>query len=429
MPDGAGERACCERCPGATGTSTSRISRRRLLKAAVFQQKAGQPVGRPGAGRARGPEIGWDQAEAVRSGTGTGAATPSRVATADDGQAGTGPAGQPIAPAGARGGAGRSGAGAADGADRDGTGSGPGATGSGPGGAGLALPRAVTGRVTDISPHFITIGDPGGEQRFALTADAKAWRGGTLAPSALRPGDEAVLRLRPTRGKIADRVWANIDRVTGQIVSRDGDVLVVDEGATRGEQKVLIPPKVATLIRVRCHNLEPGYLIDLIAVRRNGALEAVSPGAYQPPYAGDEVPRPSPYGGRTPDFISGTATWHAPRDEPHGLLGVSYPAVDPECGCAEARAEATASGPIPPFRNLPFLAVGSMLAVRNDCSGLSRALPVTGCAPLARRFNDRCLTCGTSERGRIAELTLASFVALGGELEQACFNATITIGR
>ncbi len=78
---------------------------------------------------------------------------------------------------------------------------------------------------------------------------------------------------------------------------------------------------------------------------------------------------------------------------------------------------------------MPYLAVGSALLVRNDCNGASCVLPVTGCAPVARLFNDRCVTCGTSPRGRVADLTEASFVALGGELDRGCFNATITIGR
>jgi hypothetical protein len=78
---------------------------------------------------------------------------------------------------------------------------------------------------------------------------------------------------------------------------------------------------------------------------------------------------------------------------------------------------------------MPYLAVGSRLLIRNDCTGSSCTLPVTGCAAVGRLFNDRCVTCGTSPRGRVADLTLASFVALGGELERGCFNATITIGR
>jgi hypothetical protein len=103
---------------------------------------------------------------------------------------------------------------------------------------------------------------------------------------------------------------------------------------------------------------------------------------------------------------------------------VAYPALDPETGCAEE-----AAGGARGFARMPYLAVGSALLVRNDCNGAACVLPVTGCAPVARLFNDRCVTCSTSPRGRVADLTEASFVALGGELEQGCFNATIKIGR
>jgi hypothetical protein len=124
-----------------------------------------------------------------------------------------------------------------------------------------------------------------------------------------------------------------------------------------------------------------------------------------------------------PAAISGSATWHEPSGEPPGVLGVAYPALDPETGCAEDAGGARGSP------RMPYLAVGSALLIRNDCNGASCVLPVTGCASVARLFNDRCVTCGTSPRGRVADLTEASFVALGGELDQGCFNATITIGR
>ena len=126
-----------------------------------------------------------------------------------------------------------------------------------------------------------------------------------------------------------------------------------------------------------------------------------------------------------PDSISGSATWHEPRDEPPGVLGVAYPALDPETGCAEEAASGLHHG----FARMPYLAIGSVLRVRNDCTGTDCLVPVTGCAAIARLFNDRCVTCGTSPRGRVADLTLASFIALGGELERGCFNATITIGE
>jgi len=70
-----------------------------------------------------------------------------------------------------------------------------------------------------------------------------------------------------------------------------------------------------------------------------------------------------------------------------------------------------------------------LLHIRNDCTASACKLPVTACAAIARLFNDRCVTCGTSPRGRIADLTMASFIALGGELERGCFNATVTMGR
>jgi len=66
---------------------------------------------------------------------------------------------------------------------------------------------------------------------------------------------------------------------------------------------------------------------------------------------------------------------------------------------------------------MPYLAVGSALLVRNDCNGASCVLPVTGCAAVARLFNDRCVTAGPP-RGPGRGPDRASFVALGGELDR-----------
>jgi hypothetical protein len=234
-----------------------------------------------------------------------------------------------------------------------------------------------------------------------------------------------VVRLRPPLRDVADRIWANIGRVTGTIVDRDADSLLVDEGITKPRQVVTIPPRVASRIRVRFPNLEPGYLIDVIGLRGRGGVEAHIPATSQPVYPAGQLPAPVVVPGRPPSTISGSATWHEPFEEPPELLGATYPAVDPEAGCAENPVGKAAPG----FTRLPYLAIGSQVLIRNNCNGSSRLLPVTGCAAVARLFNDRCVTCGTSPRGRVADLTLASFVALGGELDRGCFNATMTIGR
>ncbi len=286
------------------------------------------------------------------------------------------------------------------------------------------LPRAVTGTVHDVSPHVLVIGNGASETRIALSSAATAWRGGPLDPSGVQPGDHAVVRLHPSRRGVADRIWANIGRVTGVIIERDANSLLVDEGKTKPRQLVTIPASSSGRIQVRFPTLEPGFLIDVIGLRRPGELEARIPATSQPAYPADRVP-PSPMAGRVPAAISGSATWHEAPDEPPGVLGVSYPALDPGTGCAED----PVGGGAPRFARLPYLAVGSLLRIRNDCTGSSCTLSVTGCAPTARLFNDRCVTCGTSPRGRVADLTLASFIALGGELERGCFNATIMIGR
>jgi len=294
------------------------------------------------------------------------------------------------------------------------------------------LPRTVVGTVLDVSPHVLVLGEAGRELRFTITADAVAWRGTQLEPAALRPQDRAVVRVHPSGRNVADRIWANIGRVTGLITERSGNQLLVDEGATRGTQVITLQQRAVGRIRVRFPTLEPGYLVDIIGLRRDAELVGIIPATSQPAYPVHRLPQPALVGHVTDfvtshmaDFISGSATWHEPRDEPPGILGVAYPALDPETGCAEELAGAPRQG----YARMPYLAIGSVLRLSNTCTGADCLVPVTGCATIARLFNDRCVTCGTSPRGRIADLTMASFIALGGELERGCFNATITIGE
>ena len=291
------------------------------------------------------------------------------------------------------------------------------------------LYRAVTGEIIDVSPQVVVIGDGGGERRFALTADTRAWRGGPLDPAALTRGDVATIRLLPDRPGVADRIWANIGRVTGTIVSSDDDCLLVAESRTKAPQTVIIPARARVKVQVRYPNLQRGYLLDLIGLRRADYLEGVLPANSQPTYHSDLVQRDRQPPGRLADSITGSATWHDSADEPYGVLGVSYPAIDPAASCREDSIAGYLPGQAPAFRDLPYLAVGSALTVRNECTGISCTLPVTGCAPMARLFNDRCVACENSPRGRVADLTVASFVALGGELEEGCFSTTLTIGR
>jgi hypothetical protein len=347
--------------------------------------------------------------------------------------------------------------------------------------------HAVTGSVLDVSPHVLILQTENGEERLTLAASTVAWRGSTVAPAALRQGDRAIVKRNYVRGTVADRIWAEIGRVTGTIVERDGDTLLVDAGTEMGREILVIPPYAAGRIQVRFPLLEPGYLIDVIGLRRPGFLVGLVPATSQPPYRADQPPSPPLVSGHIPDSISGTATWHEPGEEPDGLLGVAYPALDPETGCevhghvgtggsytpdadtaathglcthsVSAHTDGYGTSPYSPHPagpdhagpcpsdlaaadlhavdphmagpgcvRLPYLSVGSMLRIHNDCAQRSRVLPVTSCGAAARLFCDRCVTCGTSPRGRVADLTMAAFVDMGGDLERGCFNATIMIG-
>jgi hypothetical protein len=286
-------------------------------------------------------------------------------------------------------------------------------------GRGQPLLRVVTGQVLDASPQVLVIGTSEGEERFALAADARAWRGERTAPAAIRAGDQAVVRRHRSGREVADRIWANIGRVTGTIVQRHGRTLLVAQGG--GHQAVMIGKRAAGRIQVRFPRLEPGYLVDLIGIRRDGYLEGLVPATSQPTYRADHVPTPPLVNGHVPTAISGAAMWHEPGDEPDGLTGAAYPAIDPQNA---ADAGAAGSGCV----SLPYLSVGSVLRVRNDCTGLSRVLPVLGPADTARQFCDRSVSCGPSPRGRIVDLTVTSFAELGGELDEGNVNVTIEIG-
>ncbi len=301
------------------------------------------------------------------------------------------------------------------------------------------LVYTVTGRILDVSPHVLVLRTEQGEQRFPLAASAQAWRGGRVPAVALRHGDHVIVRRQSAHGPVVDRIWAQVGRVTGTIIERRRPAtLLVDEGPAKGRKIVVIAAEAEGRIQVRFPRLEPGYLIDVIGLKHDGFLQALIPATSQPPYRAGHPPAPPLVSGHVPDPVSGTAVWHEPGEEREGLLGLAYPALDPETGC-----ERTGSGrpacpgdlcAVDPHATgpgcvrLPYLSVGSLLRLRNDCAERSRLLPVTSCGATARLFCDRCVTCGTSRRGRIADLTMAAFVELGGALEAGCFNATMTIG-
>ncbi|GAA4935369.1 hypothetical protein GCM10023224_15110 [Streptomonospora halophila] len=281
----------------------------------------------------------------------------------------------------------------------------------------------VRGVVTDVSRHVLGVATSRGEERFLFEAATTFWRGGEVGVSDLRVGDDVLVRCRAGRW-VAERIWAGIARVTGVIAGSSGEELEVDTGHTGGRRAVVVPYRVSGRIGVRHPVPEPGYLFDAIGVWEDGAFHASVPATTQPPFAvWDAAPpkAPAAVGGR----VRGTVSWYDPAvgDPAQGdLRGAAYPALDRESDCGPECDRVRACRP------LPLLSLGTTVGVRNECADRSAVLPLVDCAAVSSRFCDRCADCGGGEEGRIAQLTLASFLALGGRPETGCFAATLAVG-
>ncbi|MEV1168704.1 hypothetical protein [Nonomuraea sp. NPDC049784] len=280
--------------------------------------------------------------------------------------------------------------------------------------------RAVAGEILDVSPHLIIIETPAGaEERLVIAPWATAWHGQDVAPADLPGGSMVTMRTRT--GRVVERIWADTTRITGTILSISGrrDLTVeLDCGPHRGHRTITIPYRASGRLQVRHPMFEPGYLFDAIGIRQEGAGLALLPATSQPPYPARAVPAPPPAYAGLQSRISGPATWSDTFDQEE--RGAAYPMLErQDTGCPDAGVSCT---------GLPYLAVGSLLQVRNLCSQRNANVPVVACGCVAGRFCDRCVECDTSPRGRIVELSPFSYVELGGDLVKGCFNAQIGLG-
>jgi hypothetical protein len=288
---------------------------------------------------------------------------------------------------------------------------------------GLYQPTAsvTTGVIAAVREDCVVLDGPHGAELFAVSPATVTWRGARTSLTALHRGDPVIIRhavnpASPAR-RLAARIWACIGRVAGPIIAAEGRELLVDTGRT--PQRVVLAEAAAGPVQVRFPRLAPGYLLDVIGTRHDDHLLAVAPATAQPPYGAGQVPDPPAVRGPLPVPASGSAVWHEPGDEPPELLGVGYPGLEPESGGQPAGG--------PGCVRLPYLALGSAVRVGNECTGRSVVLPVTSDGATARQFCDRCTDCTTSPRGRVADLTMAAFVELGGHLEDGCFSATVAV--
>ena len=276
--------------------------------------------------------------------------------------------------------------------------------------AASTLVYTVTGKILDVSPHVLVLRTDLGEQRFPLASCAQAWRGGQVSPAALRQGDHAIVRRQHPGGPVVDRIWAQLGRVdrhdrrterTSNAAGRRGP----GERAQGRDH------------RQRGGRPDPG---PLPAARAWLPHRRDRPEAGRLPAGADSRHLAAALPGRPPARAADGQRARARSGERHGglararggardLLGLAYPALDPETSCErpgsappecsgdEHAVDPHAAGP--GCVRLPYLSLGSTLRLRNDCAERSRMLLVTSCGATARLFCDRCVTCGTSQQG------------------------------
>ncbi|GHC72832.1 hypothetical protein GCM10007079_06300 [Nocardiopsis terrae] len=288
--------------------------------------------------------------------------------------------------------------------------------------------RVARGVVVDSTAYMLCLATPNGEERFLYERATTFWRGGEVLPTELRPGDDAVVLCSHDGRLVAERVWAQTARATGVIVEREGDSLRVDPGHGRPRLTVVLPYRSSGRISVRHPRLEPGYLFDAVGTWRDGEVRAVRPVTTQPPYPLRSTPHRPPVRQHS-TTVTGIATWYDPawgrssHLDPRAVVnGAAYPALDPVGH--EGRCDRRTS-----CLPLPLLSTGASLNLRNDCTRDTAVVPVVGCAAADSWLCDLCPACGSQSAGRLASLTMTSFVALGGRLEAGCFNATMTVAE
>ncbi|WP_051713403.1 hypothetical protein [Spirillospora albida] len=349
--------------------------------------------------------------------------------------------------------------------------------------------RIVTGTLLDASPHLLIVATASGEERLTMTEATTVWHGGRGGPAALRPGREVIVRPRTDGfgadrvwvdiGRVTGTMLAcGRDTVEVDMGPHRGRAHVAVPPQVL-EPLLVRHPRMEPgyLIDVICVGSpdgpravrpgtpQPGHRADDLAapdpaapvppvlhgtVTWWGGASAPPPrrrGLYEDtwPYTADVLPprarlaqlAPPPVTGREahesllslldtgdvpgPGWDERAEAEESPTWREFPLLtdgGAAYPAVDAETGggCADAP-----SGCVP----FPALSLGSEITVHNRCGLRTATAIVVECGCVAARYCDRCVECGVSPRGRLAELTPAAFAALGGDLETGCFNALV----
>jgi hypothetical protein len=316
-------------------------------------------------------------------------------------------------------------------------------------------PQITGGRLVSLSRSgTLVVEDAGRRRTVQLNGASSVWKGGENLATALRPGDDLMVRWLAAEG-LALRVWSNLTRVEGRVISAGQSRLVLRfERPNRKHYDVAVEVARDALFGDfttqglgNRHTVSKGMYVDAIGeALPDGRIRATllythdpsaGPAAAEPeppaqaPAEGDVTTLASTYGGNATWFYCGTGAGRCGTCSTSRSDQAAWPAMD-TCGCCNGCCDCSRG-----CKNQVYLRCGGAASVTSVCNSRTKTVYVADCGPCQRANCGGCSPdlCGRAcsdcrgSTGVVIDLTRPTFAAFGYDpAVRGCFSCTVSAG-
>jgi hypothetical protein len=285
----------------------------------------------------------------------------------------------------------------------------------------------MEGRLLDVGDGTVDVLVDDMESRFTFSDSTEFWRGSEgMSPTALASGDSLLMRMS-SQGPI-QYAWANLTRLTGQVLSASAGTITVDDdqGGTVAVSTDQLPSGPDGVAAVR--GATPGDLIDLIGLwdARTGLVlptlaqtlslaEGGSAEQLSQPLDTEGVPDNTGgchytyYGSFTwftcPTGAGACATCSTARSDQ-----IAWPSIGTGCHFSTTCAPQI------------VLSCGSLVNIQDVCTGLAANLYIADCGPNKNKYcSNHCTSCGLTYTHPTVDLTKPTFARFANPALLFCF--------